>query len=229
MGLIICGTGIVQWRADVRVVRRALDQKELAALVAAAEAGEPFRDLTGADKAMLYLMAAFTGLRSSELASLTTDSLDFRCNPPTVTVEAACSKHRREDVLPLHPGLAARLQQWLLERHKRTTDDGTVPIIRMPADGTASGSGDPEPLFPGTWLESAAKMLRHDLETARTKCLNEAANGSERQERERSNFLKYDTADGRADFHALRHKFVSDLAMSGVHPKLAKELARRSR
>ena len=72
-------------------------------------------------------------------------------------------------------------------------------------------------------------MLRHDLETARTKWLNEAANGSERQERERSDLLKYDTTDGRADFHALRHKFVSDLTTSGVHPKLAKELARRSR
>ena len=64
MGLIIYGTGIVQCRADVRVVRQALDQEELAALVSAAEAGEPFRVLTGADKAMLYLMAAFSGRRS---------------------------------------------------------------------------------------------------------------------------------------------------------------------
>ena len=134
---------------------------------------------------------------------------------------------RREDVLPLHPGLAARLQQWLLERHKRTTDDGTVPIIRMPADGTASGSGDPEPLFPGTWPDRAAKMLRGDQETAREKWLSEAGTGTERQKRERSDILKYDTTDGhgRADFHALRHKFVSDLTTSGVHPKLAKELA----
>ena len=46
--------------------------------------------------------------------------------------------------------------------------------------------------------------------------------------RQRSDFLKYDTADGCADFHALRHKFVTDLATSGVHPKLAKELARHS-
>jgi hypothetical protein len=132
---------------------------------------------------------------------------------------------RREDVLPLHPGLAARLQQWLLERHKRTTDDGTVPIIRMPADGTASGSGDPEPLFPGTWPDRAAKMLRGDQETAREKWLSEAGTGTERQKRERSDLLKYDTTDGRADFHALRHKFVSDLTTSEVHPKLAKELA----
>jgi hypothetical protein len=30
-----------------------------------------------------------------------------------VTVEAACSKHRREDVLPLHPELAAQLRSWI--------------------------------------------------------------------------------------------------------------------
>ena len=32
---------------------------------------------------------------------------------PTVTVEAACSKHRRLDVLPLHPELAVMLKVWL--------------------------------------------------------------------------------------------------------------------
>ncbi len=173
-------------------------------------------------------MAAFTGLRSSELASLTPDSLDFRCNPPTLTVEAACSKHRREDVLPLHPGLAARLQQWLLERRNRTIEDGIIPFNQMTADGSVSGSDLAEPLFPGTWPERAAKMLRSDQKAARKKWFNEAANASERQEREQSDFLKYETADGRADFHALRHKFVSDLATSKVHPKLAKELARHS-
>ena len=30
------------------------------------------------------------------------------------------------------------------------------------------------------------------------------------------------------DFHALRHQFLSDLAQSGVHPKVAQELARHS-
>jgi integrase len=218
----------VNARVDVRVVRRALDQEELVALVEAAEAGEPFRDLTGADKAMLYLMAAFTGLRSSELASLTPLSLDFRCNPPTLTVVAACSKHRREDVLPLHPGLAVRLSQWLQERNNRSIDAGVIPFTTKPADAVADGSGVAAPLFPGTWPDRAAKMLRRDLEAAREKWLSEAATDTERRERQRSDFLKYDTADGCADFHALRHKFVTDLAMNGVHPKLAKELARHS-
>lgn len=209
----------VNARVDVRVVRRALSQEELAAVVEAAENGEPFRDLSGSDKALLYLTAAFTGLRVSELASLTAESLDFRANPPTLTVEASCSKHRREDVLPLHPELALRLRSWLQERDRRTFEGGTIPFNR--ADSA-------EPLFPGTWPDRAAKMLRHDLKAARTNWLNQAAADEERAERERSDYLKYETDDGRADFHALRHTFISNLAASGVHPKLAKELARHS-
>jgi len=209
----------VNARVDVRVVRRALSQEELAALVEAAEHGEPFRDLSGSDKAILYLMAAFTVLRVSELASLTTASLDFRASPPTLTVEASCSKHRREDVLPLHPELALRLRIWLQEQERRTLDGGVIPFNA--ADG-------PEPLFPGTWPDRAAKMLRRDLEAARVKWLDQAATDEEREERERSDYLNYETDDGRADFHALRHTFISNLAASGVHPKLAKELARHS-
>lgn len=40
-------------------------------------------------------------------------SFNLKANPPTVTVEAACSKHRRTDVLPLHPKLIELLPQWL--------------------------------------------------------------------------------------------------------------------
>ena len=218
----------VNARVDVRVVRRALNQEELAALVASTENGASFRDLSGDDKAMLYLMAAFTGLRASELASLTTQSLNFRCDPPTLTVEAACSKHRREDVLPLHAGLAVRLRQWLQERSRRALDDDAIPFNSVTTDFDVGEPGVAEPLFPGTWPDRAAKMLRRDLEAARMQWISEAETNAERQERERSDFLKFETADGRADFHALRHKFVSDLATAGVHPKLAQELARHS-
>jgi hypothetical protein len=38
-----------------------------------------------------------------------------------VTVEAACSKHRRKDVLPLHPELVDLLREWLAG-----LDPGTV-------------------------------------------------------------------------------------------------------
>lgn len=54
-----------------------------------------------------------TGLRRKEIASLTPQSFDLKGLPPTVTVEAACSKHRRKDVLPLHPELVAVLCEWI--------------------------------------------------------------------------------------------------------------------
>jgi hypothetical protein len=52
---------------------------------------------------MLYTLAAFTGLRESELASLTPESLALDGDRPAVTVEAACSKRRRQDTILLRP------------------------------------------------------------------------------------------------------------------------------
>ena len=54
-----------------------------------------------------------TGLRASELASLTPQSFKFIGTLQTVTISAKDSKHRREDVLPLHPELGNELQEWL--------------------------------------------------------------------------------------------------------------------
>ena len=58
---------------------------------------------------LLYLTAAYTGLRASELASLTPASFDLQSDPPMVVVEAGDSKHRQRDELPLHPELAVTL------------------------------------------------------------------------------------------------------------------------
>ena len=67
-----------------------------------------------------------------------------------------------------------------------------------------------EPVWPGTWAKKAsARMLRMDL----------AAAG-----------IPYEDASGRfADFHSLRHTFISNLARGGVHPKNAQALARHSK
>ena len=50
---------------------------------------------------LLYLLPVSTGLRFSELKSLTPQSFDLDDDPPTVAVEASYSKHRRRDVQPL--------------------------------------------------------------------------------------------------------------------------------
>ena len=189
-------------RVDIRHERRALTQKELGGLIGAVEkSDETFRGLDGSTRAMLYRVAAMTGLRASELASLTPASFDLAADVPTVTLEAAYSKHRREDVQPLHPDLAARLRQWLSERERAQDGQQVTLAFDRAADAKL------ERLFPGTWAEKAAKMLRTDLNSAG---------------------IPYDTDAGIADFHSLRHTFISNLVAGGVHPKLAQQLARHS-
>lgn len=207
---------------DVRRERRALSADELARLISAAErSGATFRGLTGADRAILYRMATFTGLRANELASLMEGSLDFDADSPTVTVEAGYSKRRRKDVMPLHPDLAVRLQEWLSERREREDGPAVIPMAGKPSDA---------PLWPGTWSERSARMLRKDLKAARDAWLREVPEGTpERDRREQSDFLCPVDDDGKVfDFHGTRHQFISTLAQNGVHPKVAKELARHS-
>src|SRR5262245_52519889 len=69
-------------KADVRLERRALPADEFAAFVAAARQGSTMRGLSGQDRAMLYTVAAYTGLREAELASLTPESFDLRLDTP---------------------------------------------------------------------------------------------------------------------------------------------------
>ena len=132
-------------KVDVRRDRRTLEPTEIAKLVDAARKGEQFRTLTGKDRAVLYHVALTTGLRAGELASLTPQSFDLESDPPTITVEAAYSKHRRRDVLPLRPDVAAIFHKYL----------------------AACGRAGNEPLWPGSWSrKGSAKMIRMDLKAA---------------------------------------------------------------
>ena len=86
---------------------------------------------------------------------------------------------------------------------------------------------DGEPAF--SQPEKTAKMLRDDLAAARESWIEKAETEQEREDRQRSDFLAYrDHSDRVADFHALRHTFISNLANGGVHPKDAQALARHS-
>lgn len=125
---------------DVRHPRRALKPDEFQKLVKSArESRVLIQCYTGEERARIYTISYMTGLRRKEIASLTPRSFDLVSDPPTVTVEAACSKHRRKDVLPLHAEFVPMLSEWL--------------------------SGEPdEPVFPKlknrrTWL-----MVKKDLE-----------------------------------------------------------------
>jgi integrase len=171
-------------KVDVRRQRRPLAAAEFTKLIDAATKGQPFRRLAGEDRAWLYTLAAATGFRANELASLTPASFSLDGDPPTVTVEAGYSKHRRQDVQTIRKDVAGLFRAYL------------------------AGRPPGQPIWPGTWSDNAAEMLRLDLEAAG---------------------IPYrDTAGRVFDFHGTRHTFISRLAESGVHPKMAQILARHS-
>jgi len=72
-------------------------------------------------------------------------------------------------------------------------------------------------------------MFRADLDAARQAWIKDAKTEAEQTNRAESRVLAYTDEAGRvADFHALRHTFITNLARGGVHPKLAQDLARHS-
>lgn len=99
---------------DVRHPRRALAPEEFDQLLDSARtSGVQIQRYSGEMRARLYTLSYMTGLRKGELASLTVSSFDLDATLPTVTIQAGASKHRRKDVLPLHPELVALLRDWL--------------------------------------------------------------------------------------------------------------------
>lgn len=101
---------------DVRRERRALSPAEFCKLLESARnSGVSIQCYDGETRARIYLLSYMTGLRRQELASLTPLSFDLDASPPTLTVAASNSKHRRKDVLPLHPDLVDLLKDWLAD------------------------------------------------------------------------------------------------------------------
>ena len=178
--------GGVNVRIDRRLERRELVDDEIRLLLDSARSGDPFCGLTGWQRFTLYATALGSGLRASELASLTPSHFNLKAEPPTVCINAADEKSRRGDVSPLPADLVAILSPWVAD---------------MPSDAH---------LWPGVWAEHArgSRFIRRDLESAG---------------------VPYRDADGKqADFHALRHTYLSRLGRSGASPKVMQRLARHT-
>ncbi len=121
-------------------------------------------------------------------------------------IKAAYSKRRRTDTRPVRSDLAQLLTPFLaaLKAEAETTPSEIISF-------RAVRDADPS-VWPGSWAEKAAVMLRADLEAAE---------------------LPYEDSAGRvlaihSRRHALRHTFGTNLAKAGVAPKIAQELMRHS-
>ena len=194
-------------KLDVRLERRELSTEEIRWLLETVQSSAASHSLSGIERFRLYATALGTGLRASELASLTPASFDFDDDPPIVRIGAANEKARRGDVIPLPPDLVNLLRPWLktMSRGKR--------------------------LWPGKWAahKYASKFIQHDLKAARAAWLDKATDAAERESRDKSDFLDYRNHDNQqADFHSLRHTYLSRLGRSGASPKVMQMLARHS-
>ncbi len=188
---------------DKRRVRRDISDNELGRIIAAAKAGRVSFGLSGEDRAIAYKLAAGTGFRRGELASMTKVSFTLDGDAPTVSVAAAYSKRRRGDTQPIDADLAADLAKWL--------------------NGKPAGV----PLLPLT--RKTAEMMARDMWKAKRAWMREAATVRERWERRKSEFLNPADGEGRVfDFHALRHHYISRVVQSGASVKVCQELARHS-
>ncbi len=112
----VSGLKMLNVRADRKRVRRALTVDDLLILLNTAHQGPTYQRTTGPERSLIYWMAAETGLRASELRSLTAGSFDLAATPPTVVVEAAYSNRRRRDTLSLTDELAAQLRTHLANK-----------------------------------------------------------------------------------------------------------------
>ena len=201
-------------RTDRRHDRRALQPEEFALLIKAAESGPTIEAIPGRDRAMMYILAAWTGFRKGEIGSLNLHSFRLDDDPPNCTVAALYSKHKRQDSQILHIEVVRWLKQWMDEKGQFGPD-----TLLFPVSGRVAGGKE----------RKTHKMMQLDLKAARKAWLEEAKTPEEKKVREKSDFLKYQDGDGLfADFHSNRHLFITSLERVGTSPKMAQILARHS-
>jgi site-specific recombinase XerD len=199
-------SGLARQETDVRHARRDFTPDELRVLLDAAKAsGQSVRKLTGPQRYFLYLTACATGFRASELLSMTRESFNLDSDPPTATVKATYTKNGQLAHQPLPRDVAEALRPFL----------ATKPASAQ--------------VWPGKWNRRAFLMIQIDLAAARKKWLSGFQEGPQRDQAERSDFLTYQDDAGRfADFHSLRHSFITMIGKTGVTPKEHQDLARHS-
>ena len=106
--------GLENEGTDKRHKRRAATADELRRLLETTRRGPERFGLTSYERSLLYWLAAETGLRANEIRTLTVKSFNFPDS--TVTVDAAYSKHRQQDTLPLKAALQVALQNYLANK-----------------------------------------------------------------------------------------------------------------
>lgn len=155
----------------------------------------------GHQRELIYRVLAATGLRKSELASLTLADVYLTGKAPHLLLSAAASKAAKPARIPIPDDLKATLQDWVRSRSR-----------------SASASRQQTKLFDVS--RDLIRVFDRDLVAA----------GLARAERVgRCWVIDKTDEDGRTlDVHALRHTFGTYLSVAGVSPRTAQAAMRHS-
>ncbi len=113
-------------RNDQRRKRRPLSANEVRQLLNKTTAGPMRYGMTGRERAMLYRMAVETGLRSSELRSLTKASCELDGLEPVVRVSGSFTKNKEPAAILLRAETASDLKVYLANQTHESH------VFRMP-------------------------------------------------------------------------------------------------
>jgi len=216
-------------KADRRHQRRALTDTEIPRLLDATERrplleamtvrrgknrGKPVANvkpevreklqLLGRERRLIYLTLLGTGLRKSELKSISIAQVNLESDQPFIDLDAGDEKNRDGAFLPLRADLAAELREWIAERHSEL--QGESHTLRFdPSDGVDTMLSD-QPLF--RVPDALDKIMNKDLKLA--------------------GIPKRDERGRVIDVHALRTTFGTMLSRAGVAPRTAQAVMRHS-
>ena len=106
---------------DRRKKRRAMTEKEVECLLRVAASDKTFEKWKDGELVLIYQLLLGTGLRSTELSLLTPSQIDYeRCR---LRVEAANTKNKKADVLPMRADLVQSVKEWValhrIQSHER--------------------------------------------------------------------------------------------------------------
>jgi integrase len=179
--------------------------KEWSWIAAAAKDAEERYGLSGTERLLVYRVAIETGLRASELQSLTRGKLHLTGANAFVLVPGSGTKNRKDAKQYISKTLAADLKRF---------------IARKTSAAAVFGIRDRNRL---------SDAIRADLAAAKRLYIEAARSPDEKIEREADSFLAVRNEDGEElTFHSLRHTCGAWLAIQGEPVKLIQDVMRHS-
>lgn len=187
-------------------VRRPLEEPEIEALISwCTRKGQRRFGCDGIERARLYRLESWTGIRCDAVWGTPRSGYKLDGDSPSITIPAHLQKNKKAHTVPL---MDETLIKELTEQCRNKAPAARVWKF---------------------WRIRAAAMLEADLEDARAEWILEGKTPRERAERSESEFLRYTTSRGTADFHAFRTVVVRRLVRARVHVAIGQRILGHSR